>query len=352
MRVGILTGGGDCPGLNAVVRAVAKALHRKDCQVWGIADGFLGLVKNDLRLLDDPSVSGILQRGGTILGTSNRDDPFDFDGVVDGERLRGDLSARVMAIVEDRRLDAVVVVGGDGTQTIAWRLAGLGLPVVGVPKTIDNDLSATDMTFGFDSARQVTCEAVDRLHTTADSHHRIMFVETMGRNSGFIALHGGMAGGADVVLMPEIPFTLEPVVTFLQGRIDRGKRASLVVVAEGAVEAGGDSVRRPDGRLGGVAAGLAGRVEESLGVECRVTVLGHLQRGGSPTAYDRILGTRFGVLAAELTARRAFGQMVALRGTEVVGVPLEEAIAQVRRVDPQGQFVAAARAVGTCFGGS
>lgn len=360
-KIGVLTGGGDCPGLNAVIRAVVKTCLYSDSgrriSVVGIRDGFLGLIQSRAEPLTDRAVSGILPRGGTILGSSNRDNPFDFDGEIDGQPVRGDVSDRVLANVDEMGLDGLVVIGGDGTLSIAHRLSGMGIPVVGVPKTIDNDIAATDQTFGFDSALCIATEAVDRLHTTAESHHRVMVLEVMGRYAGWIALHAGVAGGGDVILIPEIPFSMGRVIEKIEDRRARGKTFSIVVVAEGAHESGRDPVfyrtvekgfeKR---RLGGISRVVGDAIEEATGLESRVTILGHVQRGGSPTAFDRILGTNLGVYAAKMILEGRAGTMAALQGTRIVGVPLGDAISHAKRVDPGCQLVEAARAVGTAFG--
>lgn len=360
MKVGVLTGGGDCPGLNAVIRAVVRALHneaRGPVETVGFLDGFLGLITNHVRPLGPDEVSGILPRGGTILGSSNRDNPFDFHGRIDGELVEGDVTDRVLATLERRGLDALVVIGGDGTLSIADRFAGLGVDVVGVPKTIDNDLSATDRTFGFDTAVGICSEAIDRIHTTAESHHRVMFVEVMGRYAGHIALHAGTASGGDVILIPEIPFTSEGICRAVEARRERGKHFSIVVVSEGAVPAGGEAVYyrtvttgAEKGRLGGISNLVARQVEEQVGLETRTTILGHVQRGGTPSAFDRVLATRFGVCAARQVVAGNFRTMASLRGPEVRPVPLEEAVAAPRLVDPNGELVSVARASGISFG--
>jgi len=358
-RIGLLTGGGDCPGLNAVIRGFTRtARGRWGATVVGIEDGFEGLYEGRMRELDYNEVAGLVGEGGTMLGTTNKGDPWHFplrgaDGAIE---IR-DVSARMLERVREAGLDALVVVGGDGSMHIADRFAGLGVPVVGVPKTIDNDLSATDTTFGFDTAVSIVSEAIDRLTTTASSHHRVMVIEVMGRYAGWIALAGGMAGGADTILIPEIPFRWDAVCRHVRHRAMRGRRFSIVCVAEGAkLPEGGEVVqaidtRRTDARqLGGIGAVVARRIEAQTGLETRVTVLGHLQRGGTPTAYDRILATRFGVAAAQAACRGASGVMVALRGTDIVTVPIAEAIASLRTVPPGHPLVEAARAVGTRFG--
>ncbi len=359
MRVGILTGGGDCPGLNAVIRAVVRTLELEGdgAETVGILGGFLGLITDRTLPLAGSAVSGLLPRGGTILGTSNRDNPFDFDGLIDGARVTGDVTDRVVATVRKHGLDAVVVIGGDGTMSIADRFSGLGVPVVGVPKTIDNDLSATDQTFGFDTAVGICSEAIDRLHTTAESHHRVMVVEVMGRHAGWIALHAGMASGGDVILIPEIPFSFDAVAAAITARRDRGKNFSIVVVAEGAAPAGGEPIFYrtvatgfDKGRLGGIGQVVAMEMEERVGLEARTTILGHVQRGGTPSSLDRILATRFGVCAARQVLAGNFSTMAALRGQRVVPVPMADAVAEPNLVDPQGELVSVARATGIHFG--
>ena len=356
-RIGILTGGGDCPGLNAVIRSVAKpAMSHFNSAVIGIIDGFEGLVEGRHRELTPIDVLGIINQGGTILGTSNKGDPFHYP-IGERKNLRIiDASEQVLATYRNLRLDALIAIGGDGTQTIAHKLSGMGMNIIGVPKTIDNDLAATDITFGHDSARAVATEAIDRLQTTASAHHRVMVVETMGRYAGWIALGAGVAGGADIILIPEIPFSWEKVFEAVLKR-SKGAKFSIVSVAEGAKPAGGEvSVREIDSkrtdpvRLGGMGETVSRRIEEETGLETRVTVLGHVQRGGSPTAYDRILATRFGSVALQAAAQGEFGVMASLRQNEVITVPLKDAVGKQRTVSPDSQLVFAARAVGTCLG--
>jgi 6-phosphofructokinase 1 len=358
-RLGILTGGGDCPGLNAVIRAVAKtSFNRYGLEVVGITSGFRGMIEQEYFLLNDKHVSGILHRGGTILGTTNRDNPFRYPvGRDNGRVVYGDVSARAIANLEEMGVDVLVVVGGDGSLSIAGELHKKGVNVVGIPKTIDNDLSATDVTFGFDTALHTATDAIDKLHTTAESHHRVMVLEVMGRNAGWIALHSGMAGGADVILIPEIPFSYESVLQKIRERQSRGKNFSIVVVAEGASLPGGQHVYQQQvadnpllDKLGGVAAVIGREIEQQSGVETRVTVLGHLQRGGTPTPFDRNLGTRFGVRAVELALAGEFGQMVCLCGNRIQSVPLSRAVARQKLVDPAGELVRTAKAVGISFG--
>ena len=357
-RIGIITAGGDCPGLNAVIRSVYKsAIRVHGIEVVGIEDGFAGALEDRMMLLGPEQVRGILPRGGTILGSSNRDDPFRVPVTVEGRRVYEDHSDQVLANFKARGVEALVAVGGDGTLSIAHRLAQKGLRVVAIPKTIDNDLEATDVTFGYDSALRVATGAADMLHTTAESHHRVMVLEVMGRYAGWIALGAGLAGGADLILLPEIPFHLDQIYKHVHQRIQSGKKFSIVVAGEGAKPAGGHEIvqRRIEDstdpvRLGGIGNWLAAQIEDNVQIETRVTVLGHLQRSGTPSPFDRILGIRFGVHAIDLVAAGQFGRMVSLRGTDIVSVPLEDAIRRTRHVDPEGAMVRAARAVGACFG--
>jgi ATP-dependent phosphofructokinase / diphosphate-dependent phosphofructokinase len=358
-RIGLLTAGGDCPGLNAVIRAVTKAATGVyGMQVIGIEDGFAGLIEGRFKELTGWNVSGIIHTGGTLLGTSNRDNPFKYPVKNEsGELEFCDVFDKVQANIAKAHIDALVAVGGDGTMSMTAEMVRRGVPCVGVPKTIDNDLAATDVTFGFDTALTVACEGLDRLHTTASSHHRVMIMETMGRYAGWIALYAGVAGGGDIILLPELPFRLDKVCQKVMERNSKGKRFSIVVVAEGAKPEGGEMVvhriikESTDSlRLGGIGQQLADQIEERCGIECRVTVLGHLQRGGSPTAFDRILGTRFGVKAVELVAAGEFGRMAALKGLRVESVAIEEAVGRLRRVEPDNEVIAAARNVGTAFG--
>jgi 6-phosphofructokinase 1 len=354
MHIGILTGGGDCPGLNAVIRMVTLALvHRCGARVTGIERGFLGLITRAARPLDEAAVAGILAQGGTILGTHNRCDPFRYAAAGGA-----DVSDQAMAYVRERGLDALVVIGGDGTMAIAHRFAALGLPVVGVPKTIDNDLAHTDRTFGFDSAVAVVTEALDRLETTARSHGRVMIVETMGRNAGWIALEAGIAGGAHVILLPERPFSVEAVAQVCRERESRPGGYTLVCVSEGAHAAGEAATRRatlPDSpdpaRLGGIGQALQAQLQPLVASEVRSTQLGHTQRGGSPTAFDRVLATAFGHHAADLVRRGVFGRMVAWRRGEVTSVPLADVAGRTRTVPPDHPLLDAAKALGTSLGG-
>ncbi|MCJ7440034.1 MAG: 6-phosphofructokinase [Thermoanaerobaculaceae bacterium] len=358
-RIGVLTGGGDAPGLNAVIRAVVRACKvAHGVTVVGISEGFTGLVEMRARELDLDDISGLLVRGGTILGTTNRGNPFSYAyRRPDGVEEMVDASGTAQKNVEKLGLDCLVVIGGDGSLSIGerfWR--ELGIPVVGVPKTIDNDLSATDYTFGFATAVQSATWALDCLHTTAESHHRVMLLEVMGRDAGWIALHAGLAGGGDVVLIPEIPFRFEPLLAKFRARERRGRPFSLVVVAEGAAPEGGTQVFAGQDavtgwkRLGGISYQIAREIESRGGYEVRATVLGHIQRGGTPVPSDRILATRFGIEAARLAVEGKFGSMVALRGDEIVAVPLADAIGRLKKVDPECQLVKAARAIGIVFG--
>lgn len=357
-RIGVLTGGGDCPGLNAVIRAVTKtAINEYGVKVVGFRDGFKGLVENDYISLELNSVSGIAHTGGTILGTTNRDNPFNFHSIVEGQDHYSDESARAIANMEKLGLGGLVVIGGDGSLNIAYRFVKLGVSVVGVPKTIDNDLSATDVTFGFHTAVTTASEALDKLHTTAESHHRVMILEVMGRYAGWIALFAGISGGADVILIPEIPYKIESVVDKIRHRHQQTKKFSIIVVAEGAAAEDGEMVVQklvPTShdpiRLGGIGNKLAEQIEELTGIETRVTVLGHLQRGGPPIPYDRILATRYGVAAAENLIEGNSGVMVSLRGTRITTVPLQEAISEIRKVPKNSDMIRAGRAVGISFG--
>ena len=329
-KIGILTGGGDCPGLNAVIRAVVRKSLQYNWEIIGIKNGWKGLIEGEMELLTDYSVSGILPKGGTIIGTS-RTNPF---------KNHEDVK-KVVYNIERFGIDAIVAIGGDDTLSVAMKLNEMNIHVVGVPKTIDNDLSGTDYTFGFDTAISIVTEAIDRLHTTAESHHRVMVLEVMGRHAGWIATVSGIAGGADEILIPEVPFDIEEVCKFLRERNDRGKKFSIVVVAEGAMpKEGANFTTQTDEkdefghvRLGGIGHVLAKEIEKRLNVETRVTVLGHVQRGGTPTAHDRILATRFGVAAVELIKNENYGKMVALQGDKIVPIELKEAVEKSKLVD-------------------
>ncbi len=357
-RIGVLTGGGDCPGLNAVLRAVVKtAMMKYKYEVIGFKDGYRGLVMNDYIKFRSGDVSGILDKGGTILGSSNRDNPFKFKVQVDGKEEYRDMSDVVINNIALHGIDCMVLIGGDGTLTSARDFSRKGLKVVGVPKTIDNDLFATDVTFGFMTAVDTATEAIDKLHTTAESHHRVMILEVMGRYAGWIALESGIAGGADVIIVPEIPYDINKVVEKIKERKSQGKSFSIVVVAEGAKAKDGEMViskvlkDSPDPiRLGGIGNKLADDIEKLSGIETRVTVLGHLQRGGRPSAYDRILSTRYGVAAVELINQGKFGSMVALQGDSITSVTLEEAVGKLKTVPTDSEIINIAKSVGVSFG--
>ncbi len=357
-RVGILTGGGDCPGLNAVISAIVKtAEHDYDWEVVGFLDGYEGVVENRYMNLGLKDVSGIMAQGGTILGTSNRANPFRFPVLQDEEYVYLDRSSQALRNFEALGLEMLIAIGGDGTMAASAELMNKGLPVVGVPKTIDNDLRGTDVTFGFDSALSVATDAVDRIHTTAQSHHRIMIVEVMGRYAGWIALGAGLAGGGDIILIPEVPYDVDAICDRIKARNSRGKRFSIIVAGEGAKPHGGDMViqRRvansPDPiRLGGISNQLAAQLEGLLNIEARVTILGHLLRGGSPTAFDRILATRFGAEAMRQVVEGNSGMMVCLKGTDVSTVPIRDVAGNIRRVGPEHDWVRTAMSVGISLG--
>lgn len=356
--IGILTGGGDCPGLNGVIRAAVKTAEKKyKLNCIGILDGFDGLMKKRTMPLNDRNASGILQRGGTILGTSNRANPFLYPIKKGKKTVLADVSDKAIKHLKDLHIDALMVIGGDGTLSIAYELFKKGVKVVGVPKTIDNDLSATDVTFGFDTAVTTATEAIDKLTTTAESHHRIMVMEVMGRYAGWIALKSGLAGGGDIILIPEIPFDVEKVAEAVLARRSRGKSFSIVVVAEGAREKGKKMVVKrivKDStdpiRLGGIGQVIGEKLEKLTGMETRVTVLGHLQRGGIPTSFDRILATRFGSRAVDMIIEGKFGYMAALRTPHIKPVEIRKAVKKLRRVPVNGEDVQVARAIGVSFG--
>ena len=357
-KIGILTGGGDCPGLNAVIRAVVKtAINDYGVDVIGFKDGYEGLVENKFLKLSYIAVSGILRQGGTILGTSNKADPFKYPVKKNGKIIYRDLSNRSIKNLKKNKLDALICVGGDGTLSIAYKLCKKGINIIGIPKTIDNDVNLTDATSGFDSALVVVTDAIDKLQTTAQSHHRVMIVEVMGRYAGWLGLHSGIAGGADVILIPEIPFDLKKIAQRVLERSKAGKRFSIIVVSEGAMPKGGEMVVKklikdsPDPiRLGGIGNYVSEQLEKMTGLEVRVTALGHVQRGGAPTAYDRILATKFGSEAVRLIAEKKFGSMVALKGREIISVPIAEAIKTLKKVSPDSPLLKYARSVGTSFG--
>jgi 6-phosphofructokinase 1 len=356
-RIGIMTGGGDAPGLNAVIRAfVKRAVGMEGWEVVGIEDSLDGLLEDPRRvqLLTMRSCQGLLHRGGTMLGTTNRGNPFEYP-MPDGKK--GDFTERLVSGIKEERLEGIVCIGGDGTMAIAARMMEeLGIRTIGVPKTIDNDLGATDYTFGFQSAVDVATEALDRLHSTAEAHDRVMFLEVMGRDAGHIALHAGIAGGADVILLPEIPYDPQRIADKVDKRLQLGRHFTMAIIAEGAVPAahGGLSLadRKKLLKQEGGAAQLAMKVLGGmLRAEMRSCVLGHLQRGGSPVPFDRLLATRFGVAAVDLVADDRWGEMVRIKNNEVSGVPIREAIARYRYVDVDGQLVQTARQVGIELGG-
>lgn len=360
-RVAVSTGGGDCPGLNAVIRGLVKTgVMAYNWEFLGIEDGLTGLIMpNKLTDLTLASVRGILPRGGTILGTTNKGNPFRYPVKKDGEIVEEDISDRIVERLNKLRVDCLALVGGDGTMAIAHKLAQKGINIVGIPKTIDNDLDATDYTFGFDTAVNIAMEALDRLHTTAESHDRVMILEVMGRHAGHIALTAGLAGGADIILTPEIPYRVDAVLKKLHRRYRAGSTFSIIVVAEGAKPRDGEvSILEGGGvgsvqRLGGAGERLAQQIaQRSPEIDIRVTVLGHLQRGGSPSCFDRVLGSRFGVAAAHLIHQGKFDHMVCLKGLDIQHVPIEEAISTMRGVDISsgGGPVAAARSLGITLG--
>lgn len=357
-RIGILTGGGDCPGINAVIRAVAKkAINEKDMEVIGIEDGYHGLVNHRYRKLQYDDVSGILTLGGTILGTSKTANPYRY-AVKKGNRLQfEDVSRAVIRNIEELDLTCLVCIGGDGTLGIAYRLYKDRIPIVGVPKTIDNDLRGTDITFGFDSAVWIATEGIDRIHTTAESHHRVMIIEVMGHHAGWIALHSGVAGGGDIILVPEIPYDIQIVVEKVMERNGKGKRFSIVVIAEGAKPKGGDIIIQrmvkessDPIRLGGIGFVLGQQIEKLTGLETRTVVMGHLLRGGSPTPFDRVLATQLGTKAVEMIEDKEFGFMVGVKRSGLVVVPLREVARGPKTVPLNHPLIKSARSLGTCFG--
>jgi len=356
-KIGILTGGGDAPGLNAVIRAAVKtAVNVYGCEVFGVRNGYDGFLEEDgVVPLSIESVRGILPRGGTILGSANRGNPYARKVMREGKEVTVDISDEIVKGIENLKLDALLVLGGDGTLHIAHELWQKGVPVIGVPKTIDNDIGGTEVTFGFDTALNIATEALDRLHTTAESHHRAMVLELMGRDAGFIALQAGISGGADVILIPEIPFKFESIMAKIYERAEKGRKFSILAVSEGAKPAGGvqtfsrkgDEVYVP--RLGGIGQ-VVGEYIEKQGFESRVTVLGHLQRGGTPTAFDRSLATRYGAAAVRLAAKGGFDRMVALQCGRITDISLAEASAIPKRVKLDDDAVVTARSVGISFG--
>lgn len=357
-KIALLTGGGDCPGLNAVIRAVTRtAILNYGIEVIGYKFGYRGLYNNDFIKLDLKTVSGLLPRGGTILYSSNKDNLFDYLVEENGNMVKKDVSDVAVENMKKEGVDVLIVIGGDGTLTSARDFARKGIKVIGVPKTIDNDLGSTDITFGFNTAIGIATEALDRLHTTAESHHRIMILEVMGRNAGFIALESGIAGSADVILLPEIPYDINKIVEKVEERKSQGKLFTIIVVAEGAKPKDGDVIvakiveDSPDPiRLGGIGNKLAEDLEKLVKErEVRCTVLGHIQRGGITCTFDRILSTRYGVAAVELIEQGKFGSMVCLKGNEVTYDSLENVIGNNKKVDPNGELVTVAKKIGICF---
>jgi len=356
MRIGILNSGGDCPGLNAVIHGVVGAATELGWEVIGFKDGFEGLLPpGDFKVLKRSDTSGILKLGGTILGSTSKGHFAAKVGAGDVALVPQEIIDKAKRTIDQLGIGALIVVGGDGSLTTGMQLYNDGWPIIGVPKTIDNDLAATAMTFGFDSAVTTVVDGLDRLRTTAQSHKRVMVLEVMGRHAGWIALWGGMAGGANVVLLPEIPFSFEKVAEFIKQRDARGAHSTLVVVAEGTKLPDGDVVARASAsggemRMGGVGDIVADRLEKLTGKDTRACTLGHLQRGGAPTALDRILGARFGVMAVKLAEEGQFGRMVSYQAYHVDSVPIADAVNKLRLVEPDGEVMQAARAIGICFG--
>ena len=359
-RIGVLTGGGDCPGLNAVIRAVAKtAIFQHGLEVYGIRDGFLGLIENRVHPLSSRDVSGILTVGGTILGTSNKANPAQYVTGYDaqGHPVVENVTARVIDNARKWELNGLVCIGGDGTMNGAANLIAHGLPCIGVPKTIDNDLMGTELTFGFQTAVDIATEALDRIHTTASSHHRVMLVELMGRNAGWITLHAGLASGADVILIPEIPYEVDAVCDYVMKRQRLGKNFTIIAVSEGARPVGGEvTVERvvkdsPDPiRLGGVSQVLADQIGEQTGIETRATILGHVQRGGTPCAFDRVLATQFGHAAMDLLIETRWGELVAMQQGQLTSVKIEDVAGKQRLIPLDHPLIRTARAIGATFG--
>lgn len=356
MRIGLLNGGGDCPGLNAVTHGVVGAASQLGWEVIGFRDGYEGLLPpGDYKILDPEKARGIIRQGGTILGTTNHGHFSSKHGGGEVARIPEPLMNQARSTLRNLGIEALICVGGDGTLTTALQFFEEGIPVIGVPKTIDNDLKATAMTFGFDSATQVVVDALDRLNTTASSHKRVMVLEVMGRHAGWIALYGGIGGGANVILIPEIGYDIQKVAQVIRDREAAGLHSTLIVVAEGAAPAGGtQTIESASGdgeyRLGGLGDRVAAELQRITGKETRSCTLGHLQRGGSPTSFDRVLGTRFGVHAVKLIERGEFGRMVSYQRYHVGSVLIAEAVSQLNLVDPQGEVVETARGVGISFG--
>lgn len=357
-KIAVMTGGGDCPGLNAVIRAVTKtAINKYGMEIWGVEDGYLGLIEDRIHPLHFSDVSNILTLGGTILGSSNTSNPFAFPVSRNGRTRNADVSDVCMKNLAKRGIEALVAIGGDGTMASAADFAKKGLIVMGVPKTIDNDIWGTDLTFGFNTAVNTATEAIDKIHTTASSHHRVMVVEVMGRYAGWIALHAGAAGGADIILIPEIPYDLERIADVVMSRSKIGKRFSIITVAEGAKPKGGSMViykeikNSPDPlRLGGISGMLADQLERLTRLSCRAVNLGHVQRGGSPTPFDRVLGTNFGFHALELLAAGKVNRLVVLKDGKFGDIALSQTAGKIKTVKPNDPLIKAAKGVGTSFG--
>ena len=354
-KIGILTGGGDCPGLNAVIRAITKTAIAESYQILGFKDGYKGLIENDFVILNNNQVSGILTQGGTILGTSNTTNPYRWPYKNKFEFK--DISKKAILNYKKNKLAGLIVIGGDGTMAIANKLYNDGIPIIGIPKTIDNDLPGTDFTFGFETAVVTATEAIDKIHTTAESHHRAMIVEVMGRYAGWIALFAGVASGGDIILIPEIPFHLKSIYKKISERKRNGKNFTIVVVSEGAKPQGGKlTVNRlvekstDPVRLGGIGIKIADEIEKNIGIESRATVLGHIQRGGIPTPFDRVLSTHFGTQAMKMLIKKEFGSMVILKDNNISSVSLKEATRELKLVPKDHPLISAARSIGTSFG--
>ncbi|MCX5678145.1 MAG: ATP-dependent 6-phosphofructokinase [Candidatus Omnitrophica bacterium] len=357
-RIGILTGGGDCAGINAVIRAVAKkAIHDYNMEIVGIEDGYEGAVNNNFRRLENRDVSGILTMGGTILGTTKKINPYRYAIKKDGDFEFKDMSKVAIRNIKNLDIDCLVVIGGDGTLGIAYKLFKDGIPIVGVPKTIDNDILGTDLTFGFDTAVSIATEGIDRLHSTAQSHHRVMVLEVMGHNAGWLALYSGIAGGGDIILIPEIPYDMKSIIDKVKERHGKGKRFSIIVVAEGAKPKGGDVVIQrmvkessDPIRLGGIGFVLGDQIEKLTSFETRSVVMGHLQRGGTPTAFDRVLATQLGSKAVDMIAAKSFGNMVAMQKSKLIMVNLKDVAKGHRSVPIDHPLIKTSISLGTCFG--
>ncbi len=356
-RIGVLTSGGDCPGLNAVIGSIVASASNLNWEVLGFSDGYEGLLSPvRYRILNRGNTANIMASGGTILGTTNKGRFVAKVGHGDNAKIDSEIIAQAKETLEGLDVQALICIGGDGSLSTSLQLMEAGIPVVGVPKTIDNDISATATTFGFDSAVECVADALDRLHTTATSHRRVMIIEVMGRNTGWIAMHGGLAGGANIILIPEIPFSYEKIARYVKQHLADGLLATMIVVAEGAAPQGGHIVTRSDGsvhgehRLGGIGHQVALEIAHLTQRETREVVLGHLQRGGDPTTLDRILGTRFGVGAVQLVREKKFGEMVSYQNYQIGSVSIAEAVGQLKRILPDNQILEAARAVGIYFG--